>query len=351
MIEDPETLTEAMATEIRRFIAAQSRTRSATTVKALISATSPLVARDINCYLTAVSQVVRINDTEGDKVTALAPKAEHTVNLEKILEQRPNIGKVVTSLSLLLKQIKADNSEDKAQKDTNTDLGKPLSSSVAKFSLETLSELVDLSQAVALSCAKARSPAPDPEGLALDYVIKNLLPDSLTSNVKATGIFGMTFVQPDQDNVSEAARKLIQAMCSTVTSTYEATIAALARAAKVEADKKEVSPGLMKGIANCVAPGCKLRVLRAVIQSSLPNDMARSLVKMNLKPEQNADAASSILRALTLIGQASTHIARHGDNLDDDVSFGDGIRSSIYIRDPFYPIRMREDELLMHTNA
>lgn len=339
LLEDPETLQEAMMAELRSLLSpSPSRTRVLFNMKTLISTTSPLAARDLQCFISALTSTVRGHDSERRGELQLAEfKMVSIVDMELLLEQRSNVKAVISSIAALIYE---DHIEESKQSDSpHSQLStrrSPNDSSCAmsKFALELLSELVEFSQIAAVAFIKTTPPSSDVSGSALDFVIQNMLPARSSHESKSPTSLGRC---PDREELSKSARDLFLALCSKTANTHEEAVKSLAKAVKMEADKSKVSVGVLNGLAQCIVPHTKLRVLRVMLESRMANDLARSLEGLDLSVERNFDVAMNVLKALSLIGQAATHLARHGSEAFDDISFG-----SSSGRDPWGPLRDRD---------
>lgn len=343
LLEDPHTLEEAMKSEVRSVVSGQGRNRSSPTLKSLLSTCAPLMARDLLCFVSSVANTTIAGGASGGSHVQLQEYEDRKMpEVKASLEERPNVSKVIHGLAGMLKySTGAVKDESIAVHGSSIAFAKSRHMELPLYALECLSELLEVSQVAAVAFICTPSPSSKVTGSALDFVIQMMLPVSTNNEGSTSGPFSFLPQPGDLSDLSNAARKLFLALCSKAANTHGEAVAALARAAKLEANKTNVNPGVIRGIAHCIAPGTKLRILRAVLQSGLPNDLARSLKKLDLSLESNFEVAVSVLRALSLIGQASTHIARHGDSLGDDVSFGSGGS-----RDPWISFHERNDTVV-----
>eukprot|EP00177_Eucheuma_denticulatum_P006434 GFKZ01011734.1.p1 GENE.GFKZ01011734.1~~GFKZ01011734.1.p1 ORF type:complete len:2709 (-),score=326.66 GFKZ01011734.1:600-8726(-) len=324
IVEDPETLEEAMVAELRSLMSSgQPRTRPPFTMKTLLTATSPLAARNMQCYISALTTAVRGNESERRGELQLAEyKMKSTSAMERLLEKRRNVRMVISAVSSLISEDSvpersgghASHSEPSVRSEGDTSLG------LSRFALDILSDFVEFSQIAAVAFIRTPSPSRLVEGSALDYVIQNILPVRYSPVKRSSS--SIPQLSGEREELSKAARNLFLSLCSKTAHTHEESVISLARAVKLEADKSEVSPDVLTGLAQCVAPNTKLRVLRVMLDCGMGNDLARSLRSLDLSVERNFEVAMNVLRALSLIGQAATHLARHGTNTPDGISFG-----------------------------
>lgn len=340
LLEDPETLEEAMVAELRSLLSpSPSRTRVLFTMKTLVTATSPLAARSLQCFISALASTVRGHDSERRGELHLAEtKAVSTADMKVLLEQRPNVKEVISSIATLIyvdhiEEVERSNSSQ-SQLSTRGS-GGDSSCGMSRFALELLSEMVEFSQIAAVAFIQTSPPSSDVYGSTLDFVIQNLLPVRSSRESRTPTSLGRS--PSDREELSKSARDLFLALCSKTAGTHEEAVKSLAKAVKIEADKSEVSAGVLNGLAQCIVPHTKLRVLRVMLESRIANDLARSLGRLNLSIERNLEVAMSVLRALSLIGQAATHLVRHGPDGFDDISFG-----SSSGRDPWGSLRERD---------
>lgn len=340
LLEDPETLREAMMAELRSLLSpSPSRTRVLFTVRSLITATSPLAARNLQCFISALTSTVRSHEPERRGELQLADfKMASTADMEPLLERRFNVREIISSIAALIYE---DHVEEKKQSDSPhsqlSTQGSANDSSygMSKFALELLSEMVEFSQIAAVAFTKTTPPSSDIPGSALDFMVQNMLP--VRSNREGKSATSIGRGMSDREELSKSARDLFLALCSKTANTHEEAVMSLAKAVKMEADKARVSVGVLNGLAQCIVPHTKLRVLRVMLESRMANDLARSLEGLDLGVERNFEVAMNVLKALSLIGQAATHMARHGSEAFDDISFG-----SSSGRDPWGPLRDRD---------
>lgn len=343
LIEDPATLQEAMVAELRSvFSSGQSRARPAYSMKTLISSTSPMVARDLQCYISALTTAVRACESERrGELQLVEYKLLSTSEIEPILDGRPNVRHVVAAVSSLITDSRiGDVSHDIDSHYSTPGVRNRGGSGLARYALELLADFIEFAQVAAVAFIKTPSPSPEVPGSTLDHIIQRVLPLRAAQEERSGTALSMSRLSPEREEMSNAARKVFLALCSRTANTHEEAVGALAKAAKLEADEREACPGVIAGLAQCIAPGTKLRVLRVVLETEMANDLARSLRTLDLSIERNFEVASIVLRALSLIGQAATYLARHGDETTDDVPFG-----SNNARDPWGSLREREDGL------
>lgn len=345
MIEDPETLREAMESEIRSLVSGQPRRFNFNSEdETLISSTAPLIARDLHTYILAVAEAApHTSGFFSGQTSSKAFKTWGTVEMEEKVKARPNVSEVVSGLCQLLvtKRCRERSSlHSGISLEACSIVSKGPQMQVARYALDTLSELVEVAQVAAAAFLRTPSPSPEVKGSALDYVVQAMLPHTGVRG-GGIGISPISSVHPssEAEGLAHSAKKLFLALCSKSANAHEEAVAALALAASLEVDKNDLNPSMIQGIASCIAPGTKLRVLRAVLRTKLANDLARSLRVVGRTAEPNFDVTVTVLRALGLIGQAATHIARYGDNAGEDVSLGNNGR------DPWISLRERDDAI------
>lgn len=317
IVEDPRTLEEAMIAEIHSLVA-QPRARSGFTVKYLLSASAPMMSRSMNSFVSAASHTVEaIELLAGSQLQLQEQEALRFPDMVGKLNERPNIKEVINALSHLL--------VSKAKKDTGptrsfvSSVNLNSNQDLTQFALETLAELIQLFQMAAVAFLSTESPSKAVDGSALDYVVQTCLPFEASSNYELPSLAGA--IPQNDELLISPTRKLLYALCSKSANTHNATVQALAAAAKVEADKAVVNVDAVRGIASCITSGTKLRVLRAILKTDLANDLARSLNKMDTSVSKHFEVTAAVLKALAFLGQASAHIAMTGDSGNDEISF------------------------------
>ena len=327
IIEDPETLREAMEGEIRAL------TKSRQTTKSLLASAAPIVARDLQTFVSAAANTLKA--CEGSRGSHLELNSQRTLSPEvfPLSDARSNVRDVVRGLSRLL--VKKDGRKGASQRPGASAKGQY--KGLPLFALECIAEIAEVSRVAAVAFVEAPSPSLEVSGSALDFVIQAMLPQTKVGGSSRTLSLGAATIN-DLDEPANSVRKLFLALCSVSGNSQEEAVTALARSAELEAAKDRVSPGLISGIAHCIAPGVRLKVLRTILRSRLANDLARSLEKLDMSSEANSEVASSVLRALALIGQAASHLARHSDSRDD-ISFGSSEMN------PWFSLREREDSM------
>ncbi|CDF34179.1 unnamed protein product [Chondrus crispus] len=347
LIEDPESLHEAMVSELRSiFTSSQPRARVSYSMKSLISAASPMIARDLQCFLSALTKSVRTtnirtSDSDGSQELELNDyKQLNTSEMESVLSHRSNVKSVISAISCLLSGTVLEH-ESREHQDSRLSATETLTNNGIErtaFALELLTDFVEFSQVAAVAFIKTPSPTSDISGSALDYIIQKFIPFPEAPETKNVSSQSLARVSSGREEVCIAARKLFLALCSKTANTHEDAVRGLARATKREADKEHACANVIAGLAQCIVPGTKFRVLRVVLETDFANDLARSLQRLDLSFEKNFEVASSVLRAITLIGRAATYMARHDDENPDDTPFGTSSR------DPF-GLRVQDDGL------
>lgn len=339
LIEDPNTLQEAMECEFRTLLGGNQRARPTFSMKSLVMSTSPMVARDIQCYISALTSAVRVSHSErrGEllPIPHVVPK---TAEIEEVLQNRSNVTNVISALSTVMACNFQESGDTERSPTQSGRIGRRADEyGLAKFALELISELVEVSQVAAVGFIKTTVSSSGFSGSALDFVLQKILALPVADVEDPTDI--LPHGVREAEELSQNARALFFALCSKTANTHEEAVMALARAVRLEADKTEVCAGVLSGLSQCISPSTKLRVLRIVLESGIANDLARSLRSLQLDVGPNFHVAMYVLRALSLIGQAATHLARHGVETADDISFGSSTR------DPWGALRDRDDTL------
>lgn len=322
VIEDRDTLTEAMVCEIREVASGSNRPpRSSYTLRSLIEATSPLAARDLKAYVNALHCCVSASGNDrGNQVVVTSQKGLSRKEAEDRLEKRSNVRNVIVGLCDLLAmsietvsvQREAAKSEFRGREDGMFEL--------SKYVLKMIAEIVEFSRVAAVALVKTNSPSKEVKGNALDYMLQKLLP--LGRKVDGPVEFSEAEFAKDALDVCNGVQRLFLALCSKGAGAHTEAVDAFARAVGNEAKKEKSCSSVVKGVAQCLPPGTRSRVMRAVLKTNLANDLAICLGKLDVDGDVSVDVTITVLRALSLIGEAATHMARHGDHVGDDVSFG-----------------------------
>eukprot|EP00178_Gracilaria_changii_P006504 TRINITY_DN212_c0_g1_i1.p1 TRINITY_DN212_c0_g1~~TRINITY_DN212_c0_g1_i1.p1 ORF type:complete len:2642 (+),score=394.56 TRINITY_DN212_c0_g1_i1:6610-14535(+) len=312
IVEDPKTLKEAMMTEIQTVIG-QPRPRSPNTIKSLLISSAPLLSRDLNCFISAASQTIKTD--EHAQVQVQEQKPASLEDMRERLPDRPNVKEVIWGLVGLL--VGRDGGDANSTKNVVSSVMLNRNQELAQFALETLADLIQLFQIAAVAFLTAKSPSPAIQGSALDYVVQACLTSEPSSTFVSRSFSEL--ISPNE-SLESPAQRLVQALCSKSANTHREAVHALAYAAKKEADKEVVNIDVISGIASCVTSGTK-RVLRAMLSTSLPNDLARSLKKMDTSISKHFEVTKSVLKALAWLGQAAGNTSKNGDAGNDDMAF------------------------------
>lgn len=323
VMEDQDTLKEAMVSEIRDLATGTNRSpRSPHSLRSLIEATTPLAARDIQAYVCALQQCVSSSGSDRlSRVVVTNQRGMSRNEAEERLRNRQNVKKVISGLCGLLAINSADEEDRrKTERKVKDNTSQNSVYELPKYALKTLSELAELSRVAAVAMITTVSPSNEVEGSALDYMVQKLLPLSIKMESK-TGTVDMNLVNEGHD-LCNGVQRVFLALCSKGAGAHNEAVEAFARAVAIEASRERACSGIIKGVAQCLGPGTRSRVMRAVLKTSLANDLATCLSKLDLGGETGLDVSMCVLRALSLIGEAATHMARHGDQVGDDVSFG-----------------------------
>lgn len=325
-LEDPETLLEGMISEIKEVASGPLRTpRSSRGLKALIESTAPLAARDMTCYIAALhSSVMASGRDRTSHVDIVSQKVPTRKEVEAMLKTRANVQQVVRGLCELtvLDNGSRDGGIDSIAVKKATSTGSHLAKimgifDLVKFSLKTLAEMVEISRVAALAFVMTESPCPQVPGSALDYLVQKLLPLGINTE-RGCDKAGIEVVYEAQD-ISRQVEHVFSALCSKGAGAHTDAVDALAKAVKLEAEKEVASGGILRGVARCLGSGTRSRVLKAVLNSSMGNDMARCLNKLDVEGDAQADVCKGVLKSLSMISQAATHMARQ--SVGDDVLF------------------------------
>ncbi len=339
VVEDATTLTEAMEADIRLLLnTGQSRGRQTVTMRSLVASASGMISRNLDCFTHALASCTRTRGTSSGGPGAMGA-AEHALQVSPELEtrsieewmieskKRPNIVCVVDSLTRLLAS-KSDRVTESAQSleemVTSKDAEPAVSSGngLAVFALSQLSELVELCPIVAAEFLQVASPSKTTRGSALDFVVQKLLPlpDRVLTAAGVPSNPALVGVWAQQEETADSARALILSLLSKTANAHSPTVKALARAAAIESERDEARGGALKSLSLCIIPNTKIRVLREMLESNLANSLAKSLRKLDMSRERNMDVTSSVLKALSLIGQTAIQVSRQGANVGEEDS-------------------------------
>ncbi|CAN8068891.1 unnamed protein product [Agarophyton chilense] len=318
IVEDPKTLEEAMVVEIQNIVR-QPRPRSTNTVKYLLTASAPLLSRNLTCFVSAASRVLKSND-----LVQLQVRERKPISLEAMKEQlkgHPNVKDVIFGLAGLLEAngIEKNNSSKSVVSSITLNRNHEL----AQFALETLADLIQLFPMAAFAFLAAKSPSPAVPGSALDYVVQVCLTLEPSAHL---GPQSLTEILSSNESPESPAQRLLHAFSTRPVNMDKETAHALAIATRLEAKKENVNVDAISGIAGFITSGTTLQVLRAMLRTSLPNDLARSLTKMDTTVAKHFEVTKSVVNALGWLGQAAGNvgeITKRGDTRNDDLSFPD----------------------------
>lgn len=324
VLEDEDTLLEGMISEIKEVASGPLRTpRSSRGLKSLIESTAPLAARDMTCYIKALHSSVMASGRDRTSHFEIVSQKNPTRNeVEAKVEKRQNVQQVVRGLCELTVVPSA-----RGGGGDSTEVRKPgVSSAISntlgrygliKFALKTLAEMVEISRVAALAFVMTGSPSTEVSGSALDYLVQRLLPLGL--NVERGGEKTEIESVYEAQDISKQVEQLFFALCSKGAGAHVDAVDALAKAVRIEAEKGVANGGVLRGVSRCLGAGTRSRVLKAVLNSSIGNDMARCLNKLDVEGDTQAEVCKGVLKSLSMISQAATHMARQ--NVGDDVLF------------------------------
>lgn len=356
VVEDVETLTEAMELELRGLLSQTSaRNRSYTlTVSSLIAFCPGMANRNLDCFVRAFGACARARTTpggpnRGQSEPLLCAEEEETKSMEEWMvesKKRENVVCVVESLTRLLVERKEASVEEKsavrkegsdAAGGSSSKAGLSLeslsklsveqpppaaSNGVIVFALSQLAELVDLCPVIAAEFLQTESPSKTIEGSVLDYVVQELLPlpDRVMATTGSATSSALNRQWAQQEEVAEAAKVLILSLLSKTANAHTATVKALAKAAEMESKMTDARGGALKSLSLCIIPNTKMRVLKEMLNSGLANSLANSLQKLDMSRERNTEVTTNVLKALSLIGNTATQLSMRGPNNMDDVT-------------------------------
>lgn len=197
------------------------------------------------------------------------------------------------------------------------------SDGVVVFALCQLAELVDLCPVIAAEFLQTASPSKTIEGSVLDFIVQELLPlpDRVMPATGGGAPPSLTRQWAQQEEVAEASKVLVLALLSKAANAHTATVKSLAKAAEMESKLSNARGGALKSLSLCIIPNTKMRVLKEMLNSGLANSLAKSLHKLDMSRERNTEVTTSVLKALSLIGNTATQLSLRGpDNMDDVTS-------------------------------
>lgn len=324
VLEDEDTLLEGMISEIKEVASGPLRTpRSSRGLKSLIESTAPLAARDITCYIKALhSSVMASGRDRTSHFDIVSQKTPTRKEVEAKVEKRQNVQQVVRGLCELtvVPSMRDGGSDSIAVRKPGVSSANSTTAGsydLIKFALKTLAEMVEISRVAALAFVMTGSPSTEVFGSALDYLVQKLLPLGLNAE-RGGEKAGIENVYEAQD-ISKQVEQLFFALCSKGAGAHADAVDALAKAVRIEAEKGVANGGVLRGVSRCLGSGTRSRVLKAVLNSSMGNDMARCLNKLDVEGDTQAEVCKGVLKSLSMISQAATHMARQ--NVGDDVLF------------------------------
>jgi len=288
LVEDEETLVEAMQYELRGLRAAKSSRISPQSVDVFATVTSPLWQRDPKAFCRAVAESCRLS---GGVMIALEPPSQVSEDgLDRMetadVEARPNLVCVVEALfASVVKSATGGGSSGTGEQISST------SSGAAVSSLKLLSELAELSPTVASIILKTRSPSSS-AGSAIDYVLQELLPRELAN--KAT-----------QGKLFESGKALVRSLCARNDSLHRDGVAVLRHALRSELDRDTCRPEAVRSVLSCLSPALPVVVLSTMTETGFDVLLIEALNRIEVCNSFGQDLANSILKKLEGMGQVT----------------------------------------------
>mmetsp|Transcript_5334 Transcript_5334/g.22620 ORF Transcript_5334/g.22620 Transcript_5334/m.22620 type:complete len:2232 (+) Transcript_5334:290-6985(+) len=293
LVEDDDTLLEAMEQEIRSLLSA-NRFSSRLNLLGLVRLVLPVLHRDPELFVKAVARTCRLNPSlEAISVPEALPKAYGDIGW--------NVHEVVRILvdGMVLER----SSPSLSEQDYMAGLR------ITSIALSRVTELVEWSSTCASAFLMAKAPS-DSEADAFDYVLNNLLPlPPRHPPPKDRATFGLL------EDISEASRQLFAALCSVNSHVRARAVEAMARVCAREAESENPRPGMLKSIAMCFAL-LKEEAVALLFKLNIVASMARCLDKLDLSGIEAGDTGSAVLKSFVLLGQVATNMPPSRNNAD-----------------------------------
>lgn len=330
VVEDPETLREAMEADIRSLVSAkQSRGRPAFTVRAFMAAAAPMMERNMDVFFQALANVARLH-TDGHSVEELVRSEADHIPTSGTQDERLNVNIVSKALChcLVLKVEKAvdevaENLVQTSHLLSSAFRAKHDSSSVAsntelvQFALSLLTEFVSLFPGFAARFVRAPSPCKDCNGTTLDYIIRDLLPLQTTKSSQV--LSSMPISWGSSDDVSDLCRDLVLALSSRAARCHKDVVDAVSKAAAAELAQSNPRPSAIKAFSMCISQSRRPIVIQSYLDSGVTNSLISCLKKLDLNAPGMNEVINGLLRALDELSRLALFLLRKdGDHIDDD---------------------------------
>lgn len=333
VLEDADTLREAMESEIRLLLhAGNGRSRPSTSTRSLVASSSGMIGRNLECFTRALATCTRARAGVNSAEQILQTVEYTPLSMEHWMEEskkRANVVRVVGNLTkLLAKPASATKAKDEKPGSIRKRRG------LKGFALSQLSELVQLCPVIAAEFLQVQSPDPEMKGSALDFIVQKLLPVDV--GIGSTGrMFGG--LQSEQEQVADYARSLVVALMLNTPNAHKISVKALAEAVRIESEREVARGGVLKSVSLCILPCRKMKVLREMIDSDVANHLAKCLDKLDMSEgrnengsgnnvgssnssgtgNSNGQVASAVLKALSVIGSATEQMRNDGKEPDE----------------------------------
>ncbi|KAJ8903194.1 hypothetical protein NDN08_004304 [Rhodosorus marinus] len=293
LVEDDDTLLEAMEQEIRSLLSA-NRFSSRLNLLGLVRLALPVLHRDPELFVKAVAKTCRLNPSlEAITVPEALPKVHGDIGW--------NVHEVVRILvdGMVLERYSPNLSEQDYM----------AALKITSIALLRVTELVEWSSTCASAFLMAKVRA-DSETDAFDYVLNNLLPlPPRHPPPKERATFGML------EDISEASRQLFTALCGVGSHVRARAVEAMARACAREAESENPRAGMLKSIAMCFAL-LKEEAVALLFKLGIVASMARCLDKLDLSGVEAGDTGNAVLKSFVLLGQVATNMPPSQNNSD-----------------------------------
>uniref|UniRef100_A0A6T6CV04 HECT-type E3 ubiquitin transferase n=1 Tax=Compsopogon caeruleus TaxID=31354 RepID=A0A6T6CV04_9RHOD len=304
VVEDPDTLEEAMVSELRNVVGGVRSGRIASSIRSIVSSTINLAMRNSELYCRALVMTCRLRGS-----AVVSPSGDAEVQRSPPRERR-NVVVVVRALLSLLNESTISGKTDDDDETRNVVCKRVL------FAVETLAELVLISPA----CCDVLFASNAPDGSnrsAMRYILslERILP--LTSGSggsdRSTALVGAPIVRSIIRRTDHYHVDAVKELVSFVDERLEHGMSLL--------------PGVRTLIV-CLSPAPPAHVLRTMIKHELDKKLAVYLDRIDATTLEGHELAEGILRRLEGLGQVSSKLAIEARDDIDEIS-DDGIGVAI----------------------
>jgi Domain of Unknown Function (DUF913)/Domain of Unknown Function (DUF908)/UBA/TS-N domain len=322
LVEDPESLQEAMEIDLRSLFTQQGAAQTPLSLRAVLRLMVPLLERDMETCLRALARVAKLQGNKQHLREYLSAKEMRLRESEGRLDAASqdingNVKRVVGSLVDLLADSSSPSSyslatrvAERTPKESRSVAANELGQSVSQepssslgtalFALDVLSELAGIFPVCGAALIHADSPSASIGETALDYVVQRFLP---------LATCGREWTSKESDLLanlaSDSCRQLLAVLCRKEGNSYQHVVDSLTSAAAIELDR-EPSPRLqaVRVYARTIYSSLQRRcVLSAFLTSGILDSLVQALDKLDLNADGASDVVSSVLLTVETLGK------------------------------------------------